>query len=170
MFACNHERVSPDLMALSKGITGGYLPLAATLTTNEIYGAFLGGVEDLKTFYHGHSYTGNPLACSAAIASLDLFKKEKVLEALQPKIRLLSQELEKFYSFPNVGDIRQKGLMVGIELVKDREKKNRFSIEGSNRASSYFGGPTEGSHYSSSGRRDRSHATPFYNRTRAKKK
>jgi adenosylmethionine-8-amino-7-oxononanoate aminotransferase len=129
MFACDHEHVSPDLIALSKGITGGYLPLSATLTTDEIYHAFLGEVQDQKTFYHGHSYTGNPLACSAALASLDLFKNEKLLQALQPKIRFLSQELKKFYSFPNVGDIRQKGMMVGIELVKDREKKTPFPLK-----------------------------------------
>ena len=129
MFACDHERVAPDLMALSKGIAGGYLPLAATLTTNEIYQAFLGEVQDQKTFYHGHSFTGNPLACQAALASLNLFKKEKILEALQPKIQFLKGELQKFYSFPNIGDIRQKGLMVGIELVKDREKKTPFPLK-----------------------------------------
>jgi adenosylmethionine-8-amino-7-oxononanoate aminotransferase len=129
MFACDHERVSPDLMALSKGIAGGYLPLAATLTTNEIYQAFLGEVQDQKTFYHGHSFTGNPLACQAALASLTLFKKERILEALQPKIQLLRQELKKSDLFPNVGEIRQKGMMVGIELVKDREKKTPFPLK-----------------------------------------
>jgi adenosylmethionine-8-amino-7-oxononanoate aminotransferase len=129
MFACDHERVSPDLMALSKGITGGYLPLATTLTTDEIYHAFLGEVQDQKTFYHGHSFTGNPVACQAALASLALFQKEKVLEALQSKIQFLKKELKKFYSFPNVGDIRQKGMMVGIELVKDLKKKTPFSLK-----------------------------------------
>jgi adenosylmethionine-8-amino-7-oxononanoate aminotransferase len=129
MFACDHERVSPDLMALSKGITGGYLPLAATLTTDEIYQAFLGEVQDQKTFYHGHSFTGNPLGCQAALASLDLFQKEKVLEALQSKILFLKKELKKFHSFSNVGEIRQKGMMVGIELVKDRERKTPFPLK-----------------------------------------
>ncbi len=129
MFACEHEKVSPDLMTISKGITGGYLPMAATLTTEEIYRAFLGEVEELKTFYHGHSYTGNPLACRAALASLELFRKERLLEVLQPKIRFLKGELQKFYSFQNVGDIRQKGMMIGIELVKDREKKTPFSLK-----------------------------------------
>jgi adenosylmethionine-8-amino-7-oxononanoate aminotransferase len=129
MFACDHEHVSPDLIALSKGITGGYLPLAATLTTNEIYQAFLGEVQDQKTFYHGHSFTGNPLACQAALASLDLFQKEKVLEVLQSKILFLKKELKKFCSFPNVGEIRQKGMMVGIELVRDREKKTPFPLK-----------------------------------------
>jgi len=129
MFACEHEKVSPDFMALSKGITGGYLPLAATLTTEEIYEAFLGEVQDLRTFYHGHSFTGNPLACNAALASLEIFKKEKVLDTLQPKIRFLSKELKKFYQIPAVGEIRQKGLMVGIELVADWKRKTPFPVE-----------------------------------------
>jgi adenosylmethionine-8-amino-7-oxononanoate aminotransferase len=129
MFACEHEKVSPDLMALSKGITGGYLPLAATLTTEEIYQAFLGEAQDLRTFYHGHSFTGNPLACNAALASLEIFEKEKVLDTLQPKIRFLSKKLKKFYEIPAVGEIRQKGLMVGIELVADRKKKTPFHVE-----------------------------------------
>jgi adenosylmethionine-8-amino-7-oxononanoate aminotransferase len=129
MFACEHEKVSPDFMALSKGITGGYLPLAATLTTEEVYEAFLGEVQDLRTFYHGHSFTGNPLACNAALASLEIFKKEKMLDTLQPKIRFLRKELKKFYQIPAVGEIRQKGLMVGIELVADRKRKTPFPGE-----------------------------------------
>jgi adenosylmethionine-8-amino-7-oxononanoate aminotransferase len=129
MFACEHEKVSPDLMAISKGISGGYLPLAATLTTEGIYRAFLGGVQELKTFYHGHSYTGNPLACRAALASLELFKKERILKALSSKIQFLRKELERFYQIPATGDIRQKGLMVGIELVADRKKKTPFPTE-----------------------------------------
>ena len=129
MFACEHEKVLPDLMALSKGITGGYLPLAATLTTDEIYQAFLGEVQDLKTFYHGHSFTGNPLACRAALASLEIFKKERVLETLQPKIKFLNRALKNFYQIPAVGEVRQKGLMVGIELVADRKRKPPFPLE-----------------------------------------
>ncbi len=129
MFACEHENVCPDLMAISKGLSGGYLPLAATLTTEEVYEAFLGEIQQLKTFYHGHSYTGNPLACSAALASLRLFRKERILEALPSKIRWLRRELRGFYRISAVGDIRQKGLMVGIELVADREKKTRFPME-----------------------------------------
>jgi adenosylmethionine-8-amino-7-oxononanoate aminotransferase len=129
MFACEHEKVLPDLMAISKGISAGYLPLAATLTTEEIYRAFLGEVQELKTFYHGHSYTGNPLACRAALASLELFKKKKILERLSSKIRFLKRELKRFYQIPAVGDIRQKGLMVGIELVADRKKKTPFPME-----------------------------------------
>ena len=129
MFACEHEKVSPDLMAMSKGISAGYLPLAATLTTEEIYQAFLGEAQELGTFYHGHSYTGNPLACRAALASLELFKKERILEALPSKIQCLKRELQRFYQIPAVGDIRQKGLIVGIELVVDRKKKTPFPIE-----------------------------------------
>jgi len=129
MFACEHEKVLPDLMAISKGISAGYLPLAATLTTEEIYQAFLGEAQELKTFYHGHSYTGNPLACRAALASLELFKKERILEALPSKIQFLKRELQRFYQIPAVGDIRQKGLIVGIELVADRKEKTPFPIE-----------------------------------------
>jgi adenosylmethionine-8-amino-7-oxononanoate aminotransferase len=129
MFACEHEKVLPDLMAISKGISAGYLPLAATLTTEEIYQAFLGEVQELKTFYHGHSYSGNPLACRAALASLELFKKERILEALPSKIQFLKRELQRFYQIPAVGDIRQKGLIVGIELVADRKEKTPFPIE-----------------------------------------
>ena len=121
MFACEHEGIEPDLMALGKGITGGYLPLAATLATEEIYQAFLGPIEQRRTFYHGHTYTGNPLACAAALANLDLFEQDQTLERLQPKIALLAQQLECFRALPLVGDIRQCGFMVGIELVRDKQ-------------------------------------------------
>jgi adenosylmethionine---8-amino-7-oxononanoate aminotransferase len=129
MFACCQERVSPDILCVAKGITGGYLPLAATLTTEAIYRGFLGKHEDLRTFFHGHTYTGNPLACSAALASLDLFRKEKTLSRLRPKIRLLAQELERFKSLEHVGDVRQAGFMVGIELVRNRQTKESYPLE-----------------------------------------
>lgn len=129
MFACEHEGVSPDIMAVAKGITGGYLPLAATLATDEIYNAFYGEYKDLKTFFHGHTYTGNPLACAAAIANIDLFKKEKTLQRLQPKIKYLTKRLKEFEALAHVGDIRQKGFMVGIELVKDKNTKEPYSLE-----------------------------------------
>ncbi len=129
MFACQHEKVLPDLMVVSKGISAGYLPLAATLTTEGIYQAFLGDAQELKTFYHGHSYTGNPLACRAALASLELFRKERILEALPLKIQFLNRELKRFYQLPAVGEVRQKGLMVGVELVADRKKKTPFPME-----------------------------------------
>ncbi len=129
MFACEHENVSPDILCLAKGITGGYLPLAATITTEKIYKAFLGRFKDLKTFFHGHTYTGNQLACAAAIANLDLFKKEKTITRMQKKIEILGKEVAKTGDFPHVGDVRQKGFMVGIELVKDKKTSEPYSPE-----------------------------------------
>jgi len=129
MFACEHEDVVPDILCLAKGITGGYLPLAVTITTEEIYEAFLGRYEDLKTFFHGHTYTGNPLACVAAIANLEIFRKERTLRRMQRKIEILRKGLEEIAGLPVVGDVRQKGFMVGIELVKDRETKRPFPLK-----------------------------------------
>ncbi|MEW6410097.1 MAG: adenosylmethionine--8-amino-7-oxononanoate transaminase [Nitrospirota bacterium] len=126
MFACEHENVSPDIMCVAKGITGGYLPLAATITTEEIFNAFLSEYTEFKTFFHGHTYTGNPLACAAAIVNLEIFEREKTLEHLQPKIALLSERLKPLNNLPLVGEIRQKGFMVGIELVADKETKTHF--------------------------------------------
>ncbi|NOX96508.1 MAG: aminotransferase class III-fold pyridoxal phosphate-dependent enzyme, partial [Nitrospirae bacterium] len=129
MFACEHEGVSPDLLILAKGITGGYLPLAATLTTREIYEAFLGEYREKKTFFHGHTYTGNPLACAAALANLQIFKKEKVLEKLPEKVQTLQDELAKIKKLEHVGEVRQKGMMTGIELVLDKRKKKAYPYE-----------------------------------------
>ena len=126
MFACEHEDVTPDIMALAKGISGGYLPLAATLTTEKIYRGFLGEYEEFKTFFHGHTYTGNPLACAAAIANLEVFEKEKVLDKLQTKIKYFKERLQAFITLDNVGDVRQCGIMVGIELVADKDTKEAF--------------------------------------------
>jgi adenosylmethionine-8-amino-7-oxononanoate aminotransferase len=126
MFACDHEGIEPDLMALGKGLTGGYLPLAATLATEEIYRSFLGKVEEGRTFYHGHTYTGNPLCCAAALASLDLFEREQTLSQLQPKIAEIAQGLRRFASLELVGDIRQCGFMVGIELVSNKQMRLPF--------------------------------------------
>jgi len=129
MFACEHEEVRPDILCTAKGITGGYLPLAATLTTEDLYRGFLGEYRELRTFFHGHTYTGNPLACAAAIANLDLFRTEGTLRKLQPKIGLLSRELERFTELAHVGEIRQKGFMVGIELVRNKETKEPYALE-----------------------------------------
>jgi adenosylmethionine-8-amino-7-oxononanoate aminotransferase len=129
MFACEHENVSPDILCIAKGITGGYLPLAATITTEEIYRAFLGEFRELKTFFHGHTYTGNQLACAAAIANIDLFKKEKTLQKMRKKIESLGKELDKIKEFQHVGDIRQKGFMAGIELVKNKKTKEPYPLE-----------------------------------------
>ena len=126
MFACEHEQVIPDLMCIAKGLTGGYLPMAATLATDDIWNAFLGSTGDARQFFHGHTYSGNPLAAAAAMASLDIFENERVLESLPIKIDQLSTQLESLKSHPNVGSIRQKGLMVGIELVQDAERKTGF--------------------------------------------
>jgi adenosylmethionine-8-amino-7-oxononanoate aminotransferase len=118
MFACQQEDVAPDLMCVAKGITGGYLPLAATLTTEEIYESFLGEHAELKTFFHGHTYTGNPLACAAALATLDVFEEERTLERLQPKIALLGELLDELVApLPTVAGIRRRGFMTGIELI-----------------------------------------------------
>jgi adenosylmethionine---8-amino-7-oxononanoate aminotransferase len=118
MFACEHEGVAPDLLCVAKGITGGYLPLAATLATEEVYSGFLGRFEELRTFFHGHTYTGNPLACAAALASLDVFEEERTLERLQRKIELLGELLEPIAAHPAVRAVRRRGFMTGIELAE----------------------------------------------------
>jgi len=120
MFACEHEAVVPDLLCMAKGLTGGYLPLAATLVREAIYEAFLGEVEEVKTFFHGHSYTCNPLACAAVLASLEIFERERVLDHLPQKIEHVRECLRKFAGRAHAGAVRQCGLMVGIELVRDR--------------------------------------------------
>jgi adenosylmethionine-8-amino-7-oxononanoate aminotransferase len=129
MFACEHEGVSPDLLCLAKGITGGYLPLAATLATDEVYQAFLGAFEEFKTFFHGHTYTGNPLGAAVGLASLDIFAKDRVLAGLPAKTSQLAGRLMKMAEHPHVGDIRQRGLMVGIELVADKSTREPFPLE-----------------------------------------
>jgi adenosylmethionine---8-amino-7-oxononanoate aminotransferase len=117
MFACEHEDVAPDLMCLAKGLTGGYMPLAATLATDRIYEGFLGDYEEFRTFFHGHTYTGNPLACAAALATLDLFDEERTLECMQDRVALLGQLLAELVApLPHVQEVRQVGLMCGIEL------------------------------------------------------
>ncbi len=129
MFACQHEGVTPDLMAISKGLTGGYMPLAATLTTDEVYQAFLGKYEDFKTFFHGHSFTGNPLGCAVALASLAVFKKDKTLSRLQPKIKAMARLLQPLRQLPHVGDVRQRGFIAAIELVEDTQTRKPYPLE-----------------------------------------
>lgn len=119
MFACQQEEVVPDMLCVAKGITGGALPLAATLVREEIYAAFLGETEEQKTFYYGHSYTANPVACAAALASLDLFEEEKTLERLRPKIAHLTARLESLRRLPHVTAIRQCGFIAGIEVMRN---------------------------------------------------
>jgi adenosylmethionine-8-amino-7-oxononanoate aminotransferase len=118
MFACEHEDVAPDLLCLAKGITGGYMPLAATLASERIYKGFLGRFEEFRTFFHGHTYTGNPLACAAALATLDVFAEERTLEHLQRKIELLGELLEPIAAHPEVRAVRRRGFMTGIELAE----------------------------------------------------
>jgi adenosylmethionine---8-amino-7-oxononanoate aminotransferase len=130
MFACEHENVSPDILCLGKGITGGYLPLAATVTTEEIFSAFLGEYEEFKTFFHGHTYTGNPLACAVALASLELFKQQHIIERMQPRIGYLKRRLKQdFLPLAHVADVRQWGFMVGIELVEDKNERRSYPPE-----------------------------------------
>jgi len=123
MFACEHEEVVPDFLCLAKGLTGGYLPLAATLTTDEVFSAFLGRYEESKAFFHGHTYGGNPLGAAVALATLDVFDEERTLENLEPKIARLAEHLARIGKHPHIGDVRQRGLIAGIELVADRALK-----------------------------------------------
>ena len=114
IFACQHEEVFPDFLAVAKGLTGGYLPLAATLTTDRVFSAFLGAAQ--KTFYYGHSYCGNPLGCAAALANLEIFESEAVLEKLQPKIEHLAHRLQGLGKLSNVREIRRAGFIAGIDV------------------------------------------------------
>jgi adenosylmethionine-8-amino-7-oxononanoate aminotransferase len=129
LFASEQERVVPDIMCLAKGLTGGYLPLAATVVTDEIYESFLGPFESRRTFFHGHSYTGNPLACAAALASLRIFDEEHTLEHGWQMAQRLEAGLKEIGKLEHVGDVRQRGLMIGIELVKDKRSKEEYPYE-----------------------------------------
>ncbi len=125
-FACEQEAVTPDLLCVAKGLTAGYLPLAATMATEEIFESFLGADDSRRTFFHGHSYTGNALGAAAALASLAIFDDEKTLERMRPKIAQLAELLAPLRDHPHVGEVRQRGLMVGIELVAERSSKQNF--------------------------------------------
>lgn len=129
LFACEKAGIEPDILCLAKGLTGGYLPLAATLTTEEIFNNFLGEITEHKTFYHGHTYTANPLACAVALANLEWFEKHKILERLSEKIILLMNRLAEFEELPHVAQIRQEGLMAGIELALDPRKRLLYPEE-----------------------------------------
>jgi adenosylmethionine---8-amino-7-oxononanoate aminotransferase len=127
MFACTEEGVQPDLMCVAKGITGGYLPLAATLATDEVFDGFLAEFDEFKTFFHGHTYTGNPLACAVALANLEVFEKERLIEKVRKDSEGLRRNLARFYNLSHVGEVRQKGFMVGIELVEDRRARKPYA-------------------------------------------
>lgn len=131
MFASEWEDVSPDLLCLGKGITAGYMPLAATMATEKIFSTFLGDFKELKTFFHGHTYTGNPLACAAALASLKVFAEEKTLDAsvFGPKAQRYSEGMKNLAQLDHVGSVRFKGLMGGVELVKHRETKEAYPFD-----------------------------------------
>lgn len=130
LFACEQEEIIPDFMALAKGLTGGYMPLAATITTDQVFEKFLGSYAEQKTFFYGHSYNANPLACAAALASLNLFHEEKTLEKLQVKIEWMKQLLdEQLAPSPFVGEIRQCGFVAGIEIVRDKTTQDRWPVE-----------------------------------------
>ena len=119
MWACEHEAVTPDLLCTAKGLASGYLPLAATLTTDEVYNAFLGEYKDLKTFFHGHTFTGNPLACAVALENIAIFERENLLSRLQPVIKHFKNRLQEFYKLPRVADVRVCGLAAGVALMKN---------------------------------------------------
>lgn len=129
MFAVEHEGIEPDLMTVAKGLTGGYLPVAATFATEEIYNAFYGEYEEMKTFFHGHSYTGNQLGCAVALANLEIFEKEQLVKQAEEKAAFLKELLVDVQQLPHVGDVRQCGLMCGIEIVKDKHTKESFPVE-----------------------------------------
>jgi adenosylmethionine---8-amino-7-oxononanoate aminotransferase len=128
LFACQHENVQPDFLCVAKGLTGGYLPMAATLTTQKIFDAFLGEYAEFKTFFHGHSYTGNQLGASAALASLEILESKKSIRARANLEKVLREELQSLWHLPNVGDIRQVGLVAGIELVKNWRTRGPFDL------------------------------------------
>ena len=128
LFASHHEGVQPDFLCLAKGLTGGYLPMAATLTTQKVFDAFLGEYEEFKTFFHGHSYTANQLGAAAALASLDILQSQQSQRARQNLEKYLHDELQTLWSLPNVGDIRQAGLIAGIELVRDWRTREPFDL------------------------------------------
>lgn len=128
LFACHHEGVQPDFLALAKGLTGGYLPMAGTLATQEVFNAFLGDYEEFKTFFHGHSYTGNQLGTAAALANLDVLQSRASVLARARLQHALHDELKTLWSLPNVGDVRRVGLIAGIELVKDWRTREPFDL------------------------------------------
>jgi adenosylmethionine-8-amino-7-oxononanoate aminotransferase len=129
MWACEHEDVTPDLLCTAKGLAGGYLPLAATLSTDEIYNAFLGEYRDLKTFFHGHTFTGNPLACAVALENIAIFERENLLSQRQPTIEHFRNRLQEFYTLPHVGDVRVCGFAAGVELMKNSDTSTPYPFE-----------------------------------------
>jgi adenosylmethionine-8-amino-7-oxononanoate aminotransferase len=128
LFACHHEGVQPDFLALAKGLTGGYLPMGATLTTEEVFNMFLGEYAEFKTFFHGHSYTSNQLGAAAALASMEVLQSPASARARAKLECILAEEIQSLWALPNVGDIRQVGLIVGVELVRDWRTREAFDL------------------------------------------
>jgi len=126
MFACERAAISPDFLCLSKGLTGGYLPLSVTLTTDEIYQAFYDDYQSLRGFLHSHSYTGNPLGCRAALATLDIFVQDKVLENNRTLATALAAATQRFVDHPHVAEVRQTGMIAAVEMVKDKAIREPF--------------------------------------------
>ncbi len=129
MWACEHEDISPDILCTAKGLTAGYLPLAATLTTDEIYSAFLADYSERKTFFHGHTYTGNPLGCAIALENIAIFERENLIEKLQSTITHFGKKLQRFYELKHVADVRVFGMAAGIELMKDIDNNGPYPYE-----------------------------------------
>ena len=128
-FAYEHAGIKPDIFCVAKGITAGYIPLAATITTNKIYNAFYDDFSTLKTFYHGHSFTGNPVACAIAVENLKIMEQEKIIDKLQPKIKKLKSCLDKFKTLEHAGDIRHTGMIGAVEMVKDKNTKEPYNFD-----------------------------------------
>jgi adenosylmethionine-8-amino-7-oxononanoate aminotransferase len=126
LFACEQAGIRPDFMALSKGLTGGYLPLCAVLTTDTIYEAFYDDYQTLRAFLHSHSFTGNPLACAAALATLEIFETESVIENNRALAAHMTRALERFHDHPHVGEVRQTGMIAALEMVKDRSSRTLY--------------------------------------------
>ena len=129
LFACEQEEITPDFICLAKGLTGGYLPMAATLTTTKIFNAFLGEYAEYKTFFHGHTYGGNPLGAAVSLACLEVFEEEQTLKKMKKTVARLEEHLQKIAELPHVGHVRNRGLMAGIEIVSDRENKTAYPAE-----------------------------------------
>ncbi|HEY4717204.1 MAG TPA: adenosylmethionine--8-amino-7-oxononanoate transaminase, partial [bacterium] len=129
MFACEHEGVVPDILCISKGLTSGYMPLAATVTGENVFAAFLGRYEEFKSFFHGHTYTGNQLGCSLAIRSIELLTRKKFLNSIAQKIKIFEKGIDKFKKLKHVGEVRNLGLMGGIEIVKRKDTKEPYNLK-----------------------------------------
>jgi adenosylmethionine-8-amino-7-oxononanoate aminotransferase len=129
MWACEHENVAPDILCTAKGLTAGYLPLAATIASDDIYNAFLGEYKELKTFFHGHTFTGNQLGCAVALANLKIFEQENLIKKIHSTITHFKRRLQEFYTLEHVGDVRICGLAAGVELVRDKAAKEPYPFD-----------------------------------------